>query len=837
MSDCACGCGGACRCGSHEAVPEIGDPLAFRHSAILERLKDELSGVRVLGDAPLAGWTTRESSDPVIALLDAQAAALHVLAWNINRLWADGALPTSEDPGAIGAIARLLGYVARPALAASTVLSLDLDDIAAAPETVDLPKSLKIASVPLKDELPQIFETDAPLHASKVWNRLNVVRNRPDPTITAATTSITLEGPAPKARAGDLVLVYAGGAPAKWLAARVVSFDRPAPASATGPVTTVLTLASQVLVECAASFEPASFRNQVILLGDRASAFGSTAADLSLFSTQQLKDIGQMGANDVNRPSDWKDLKMTASGGTLDLDAVHDPAMSDKAVLFAALGGTPASQMGKITAVEEGARKGFGLSAKVSRITVDGVNLTEAGFNSKVRETAILIETGRERLYVPEEDAQVPAAATPDRIVVQGQHALEAGRQMILRGKDFATGAQRGEAATLSRSEIGASTTTLVFTKPLAAAYHAEGLEVHGNCVSVSQGETPVSGPEPLGQGEPGMLRPRFRLKAGPVAQVPAEGPKGYAPALEVRVGARAFSRVDSLLGVAADARVYRFAPDTPLGPLVEFAGPLPSGQTVTADYRKGGGARGNVGAGRLTTVMTPVPGLRGSTNPFAATGGSAADGPDDLRQALPASVRTLDRAVALEDFEAFALAYRGVGKSLASELRQGMRRVLCLTIADTAFQNPVPGSGLMEELRTAILDASPPGRAIRIEGFESLTATVGLAFAHDPALQRSKVEADVRAALLDEFSPSAQPFGRALHVSEVLTVAQGVPGVVAARLTAFSLPGGPSPDAGRLLCPVPRFEEAWPGGPLAFRPAGLIALADASLTLTEMLP
>ena len=33
-----------------------------------------------------------------------------------------------------------------------------------------------------------------------------------------------------------------------------------------------------------------------------------------------------------------------------------------------------------------------------------------------------------------------------------------------------------------------------------------------------------------------------------------------------------------------------------------------------------------------------------------AATGGAEAETPDDLRLALPASVRTLDRAVALED-------------------------------------------------------------------------------------------------------------------------------------------------------------------------------------------
>lgn len=851
MSACGCGCEGACGCGTRAEPPGIGDPLSLRHSSLMRRMTQRLAGARGAGVAPLADWTTREPSDPGIALLDAQALALHVLGWNIHRLWADGALPDSEDAQAMGALARLLGHLPRPSLAASTVISLDLDDIEAAPETVDLPQGLKIASVPGKDELPQVFETDAPLRASKAWNRLQPVRVRPNPAISQATAAITLEGAAPRARPGDLVLVFAGSS--QWLSARIVKVERPVPDSPDTPATTVLTLASQALVPCASDFATEAFRNQVILLGDRASAFGSTAADLSLFSTAQLKDIGQMGANETNRPADWKGLVMTAPGSnaanTLDLEAVHDQAMAGRAVLFAAFDDRPPAQMGRITTVSEGARNGFGLSAKVSRITVAGINLATDSFAQKVRQTTIHIETGRERLAAPPADQRVPDPATPDRIVVEGTLSFEPGRALILLGTEWGAGTgqpvgtiRRGEVATVLRTEAGLSpgSTRLILTAPLAFVYHAEKLEIHGNCVAVSQGETPsaqIAGPEVLGRAIASDALPRFALKGGPVAQVPADGPRGFAPALTLRVGARAYDRVESLFGVPADARVYRFAPNTPLGPLVEFPGSLPSGQTVTASYRTGGGPAGNVAAGALTTVMTPVTGLRGATNPFAATGGAEAETPDDLRLALPASVRTLDRAVALEDYEAFARDYRGVGKALASELRQGMRQILCLTIADTAFASPVAGSDLARGLRDALAEACPPGRTIRIEGFESLTATVDLAFAHDPAFERAGVEAALRAALLAAFAPAVRPFGRALHMAEVLAAAQAVTGVLAARITAFALPGGPAPDAGRLLCPLPRFEAPQPGAIPVFRPAGLIALTNDSLSFSEMQP
>lgn len=840
MTDCACGCQGACGCGTASAPPAIADPLKFRHSAILSRMKASLASTRVGGAAPLAGWTTREASDPGIALLDAQAVALHVLGWNIHRLWADGTLPGSEDPAAMGALARLLGHVPRPALSASTVLSLHLDDLSTAPEQVEVPQGLKVASVPGKNELPQTFETDAPLTARKAWNRLPLQRRRAHREINTATATLTLQGAAPLARAGDLVLVWASAT--QWLAARIVQVDRPVPAERSAEATTVLTLASQALVLCPAEFGDTTYAYQVILLGDRASAFGSTAADPSLFSTTLPAQIEQMEGD--KRRIEWKDLVMTATGthtgGTLDLDAVHDAAMAGKAVLFAALDASVAAQMGKITAVQEGARRGFGLSSKVSRVTVSGVNLdptAPTSFARRVRETAIYIETARERLALLPVDAQVPDPATRDRIVVTGEHALEPGRRLILQGTDWVTGAATGQAVTLARAEPGAGGTTLVLTEATAATYHAEGLVIYGNCVSASHGETPISGAEGLGTGQPGAERPRFRLKSGPVAHVPADTARGYAPALVVRVGGREYTRADSLLDAPPEARIYRFAADTPVGPLVEFVGPLPAGQAITAALRKGGGPQGNVAAGRLTTVTTPIPGVRGATNPFAASGGMAAETPDDLRRGLPASVRTLGRAVALEDFQAFALEYRGVGKALATELRHGMRRVLCLTIADTSGASPIPGAGLAEGLRDAILAACPPGLSVRVEGFDALTATVHLAFAHDPALDRCTVEASLRAALLAAFAPAVRPFGQALHRAQILAAAHAVPGVLAAHLTAFSLPTGPPEAQGRLLCPLPRFEQQPAPAPPAFRRAGLIALAGAALTLAEITP
>src|SRR4051812_21942214 len=99
-----CGCGTATTCGCGEAAPAAllpGDPTAYAHHAILERMLDDVAHAEVDGRRPLLGWTTRALDDPGIALLSAQAGGAHVIAWNLHRQHADTTLTRGDDTEAL----------------------------------------------------------------------------------------------------------------------------------------------------------------------------------------------------------------------------------------------------------------------------------------------------------------------------------------------------------------------------------------------------------------------------------------------------------------------------------------------------------------------------------------------------------------------------------------------------------------------------------------------------------------------------------------------------------------------------------------------------------------
>lgn len=828
MSD-TCTCGGPCSCGAGGRGEEPllpGDPVLFRHSAIRARLLAEVPRAVVEGRRPLAGLVTQAQGDPAIALVDAAAGAAHVLARTLGRLYDDGTLTRTQDPGALRLLTGLLGHVPRPAISAVTDLAVTVDDLADPAAVVTLPKGSKVASVPRPNEMPVTFETDAGLKAHAPWNRLLPLRAALAQPITATTAEVTVAGPAFPARPGDSVLIRLSDAASGWLLARVLA-ARAEPAVAL----TRLTLGGQKVLAAGTAFA-ATLSGQVILLGARAQAFGANAANLALMS-DAFRATQKVNAGDA-LPTEWKNLVMDADGAAngwqVHLDAVYGDAAVDRAVLFDSTLVTGAPHLARISALRETARTDFGLSAKCTAITLDGLDLG-ATYNAAVRSTVILLETARAPLTTALEDGTLPA--TPDRITLAAEAALPPGRRVLLTGPSAADGITLTEAATVASATVAGGQTVLVFDGNLTGRWRGSGLVVLGNVVGATQGETPSSGEETLGAASPVRANPRYTLSRAPVAHVPAPGPRGYAPALEVRVNGRLYTATDSLWQTAGDARLYRLGIRPDGKAEVQFAARLPSG-SVTALYRTGGGLSGNLGAGRLSMLMTPVPGIGKLANPAPASGGSDAETLEDTRAAAPAAIRTLDRAVSLDDYQAFAAGYRGVGKALASDLALGLRRVVCLTVADTMMQ--VPDAALITALGEAVAAKAPPGISLRIAGFQPLAVVCSVALASDPDLRRAAVEDAVRQALVAAFGPARRGFGAGLHLSQVLTVVQGVPGVLAAMVTGLSArtASGALTDAdatGRLDCPGPRFL----GDTLA--PAGLLSFSAPDISFTEMAP
>jgi ligand-binding sensor domain-containing protein len=194
------------RPGLEQLAYRIGDYGSFKQRllAALPTALQPPSGTS--GDAPLADLTTRDDSDPAIALLDAWAVVADVLTFYQERIANEGYLRTATERLSVLELARAIGYELDPGVAASTYLSFQVEDAPGSPTVVPIPERTQIMSVPAKDELPQIFETIAPFTAHLAWNGLRPRAARPQ-RIDPSTRQLYLAGTSTQLQAGDILLL------------------------------------------------------------------------------------------------------------------------------------------------------------------------------------------------------------------------------------------------------------------------------------------------------------------------------------------------------------------------------------------------------------------------------------------------------------------------------------------------------------------------------------------------------------------------------------------------------------------------------------------------------
>ena len=180
MSDTDCGC---CAGLDVETPARIDNPpgqsaIAYRvgvHGQFKESLLARLSSAEL---PALAGLSARDDGDFTIALCDALATTLDVLAFYQERIANENYLRTATERRSILELARLIGYELAPGVAASTFLAFTLQEVPGSPALaagpVEIPVGAKVQSVPGPGEQPQTFETVAAVEARAEWNAIPV---------------------------------------------------------------------------------------------------------------------------------------------------------------------------------------------------------------------------------------------------------------------------------------------------------------------------------------------------------------------------------------------------------------------------------------------------------------------------------------------------------------------------------------------------------------------------------------------------------------------------------------------------------------------------------------
>ena len=230
MSCATCGCATQ-PCGCCEGVQVLtpqsesnrpGLPaLSYRvgsHASFLQTMQARLSTMEVEGLGadgqmhahlrPLQGLTTRDHSDPSIALLDAWATVGDVLTFYQERNANEAYLRTATERRSVLELARLVGYTLRPGVAATAFLAYTLD--ANQKEPVTIAAGARSQSVPDPDETAQAFETSDDLLARREWNNLQARLHQPQNLTLAhalGTAAIHVAGVNTNLKPGDKLLM------------------------------------------------------------------------------------------------------------------------------------------------------------------------------------------------------------------------------------------------------------------------------------------------------------------------------------------------------------------------------------------------------------------------------------------------------------------------------------------------------------------------------------------------------------------------------------------------------------------------------------------------------
>ncbi len=178
------------------------DALSYRigvHGSFLESMKARLTTMCINEDGecddengkyPLQQLTTRDSDDPAIALLDAWATVGDVLTFYQERIANEGYLRTAVQRRSILELANLVGYRLRPGVAASVYLAFLLES--SYEGETEIPAGTRAQSIPGPGELPQSFETSAPLPARAAWNQIKPRLNKPQELFSGLVTNIPI---------------------------------------------------------------------------------------------------------------------------------------------------------------------------------------------------------------------------------------------------------------------------------------------------------------------------------------------------------------------------------------------------------------------------------------------------------------------------------------------------------------------------------------------------------------------------------------------------------------------------------------------------------------------
>jgi hypothetical protein len=591
--------------------------------------------------APLAEWRAREGDDLGIMLLEMEAYVLDLLGFYDERIANESYLRTAVLPPSLRKLVGLIGYQARPALAASVVLAA----IADGNRPVMLPPRTGFRSDAFDGVPPQVFETEVEhtIHTLKNEWPLGAVRERfpgDEILLEAGTAALT---------AGQLVLL-------RWM--------RPGPAGATtelraGRVSSTRRInalddASYARVEIA----PAPELDPQVELGA-----------IAVLSPRLTASVNPLAKNPIENLMIFPQPSQTQ----IILDGLYPQLAEQDAVVVQCGKGLHAAIITAVSTFTVEVRPGADSAAPVPPVALPATRIRISPgllpdltgdplrlvIHLNMAAAGRLTSVGKTHLDVA--DFALPGVPVEGVIEPLPASVTKPSEVLLLDAQDNGVRAN----GSVDINPKGTGTVQLAPDTPPFEPALRTPVTVFGNLVRATRGESVFN--EVLGGGDASQAFQSFTLGNKPLTYLnDPSASNGRRSTLEVRVNGIKWKEVSSFFDQGPLDEVYLVRQNDAHEAIVTFgdgktgARLLTGVDNITATYRFGAGAA-KPPAGAIGQLAKPVAGLRRVVNPVAAGGGADADQPKDIRRNAPNSALILGRAVSVLDFEALAREFGGV--------------------------------------------------------------------------------------------------------------------------------------------------------------------------------
>ena len=208
---------------------------------------------------------------------------------------------------------------------------------------------------------------------------------------------------------------------------------------------------------------------------------------------------------------------------------------------------------------------------------------------------------------------------------------------------------------------------------------------------------------------------------------------------------------------------------------------------TITATYRVGVGAAGNVPANKLTFFLTNAVAGVTVTNQEAAVGGEDDESTDSIRTTAPLALRALNRAVSLRDYAYIALQVPGVAKAIADAEVYSSVNLYIAPFGDPGISGSTT-TAVFDEVASRVgeyfTDRAAPNVTLTILPPTYVDVDIDLTINILPQYRQNVLETQCLAAIKELFTINNTFFADRVPVQYLLTALNAVTGVDYAEVT-----------------------------------------------------